>query len=180
MNFSLAAVVGSVLDRVSVTATRRLGSAPWSPLPLTVEVMAVDGDFAVAVDEAGDVADAVGCGRPGQVGGGVVAGGVVVDGVGNAEFEAGLEHVGEAPGLGGGVEDPLLQACGGLRSGVGVEGGAAGVAVAFVSYVEGVSVGEPEAEGKARWWHVFASAVGKPARMHMLLGRPWSGGWPDR
>ena len=32
-------VAGVVLVRASRTATRRLGSAPWSPLPLTVEVM---------------------------------------------------------------------------------------------------------------------------------------------
>src|SRR5260370_1346086 len=39
VNFSLAAFAVSVLVRSSVTATRRLGSAPWSPLPLTGEVM---------------------------------------------------------------------------------------------------------------------------------------------
>src|ERR1700733_2222091 len=36
---------------------------------------AVDGDFAAKVDGAGDVADAVGCGRPGKVGGGGISGG---------------------------------------------------------------------------------------------------------
>src|SRR5271170_6924476 len=67
---------------------------------------AVEGDLAIAIDCAGEVADAVGCGRPGKVGGGVIAGGVVVDDVGDAEFEASLERVGEAPGLGRRVEDP--------------------------------------------------------------------------
>src|SRR5260370_27857796 len=75
---------------------------------------AIEGDLAVMADGAGDVADAVGCGRPGQIGDRVVTGGVVVDGVGNAEFETGLQDVGEAPGFGGGVEGPRL------NSGVGL------------------------------------------------------------
>ena len=49
-------------------ATSLFGSAPWSPLPLTVEVTAQIGDGAVAVDAAGDVAEAVGGGRPGEAG----------------------------------------------------------------------------------------------------------------
>src|ERR1700679_2601294 len=52
---------------------------------------AVEGDVAEDVDGAGEVADAVGCGRPGQVGHGVIAGWVVVDCVGDAELEAGLQ-----------------------------------------------------------------------------------------
>ena len=87
---------------------------------------AVDYDVAEDISRAGDVADAVGCGRPGKSGGGVVAGWVVIDGVGNAEFEASLQCIGEVPGLCGGVEDPLLNTCGGLGGGVSVEGGAAG------------------------------------------------------
>src|SRR5580704_4816152 len=63
----------------------------------------VEDDVAEDVDRAGDVADAVGSGRPGKVGCGVVAGGVVSHGVGDAEFEAGLQGIGKAPGLGGGV-----------------------------------------------------------------------------
>jgi hypothetical protein len=122
---------------------------------------AVDCGFAVLVDAAGDVADAVGRGRPGKFSGGIVAGGVIVDGVGNAEFKAGLECVGKVPGLGRGVEDPLLDAGGGLRGGVGVESGVAGELVAFVGYVEGVGVGEPEAEGSCGCGEVLRQSGGE-------------------
>ena len=40
VNFSLAALAAVVLASVSVIETKKLGSAPWSPLELTVEVTA--------------------------------------------------------------------------------------------------------------------------------------------
>ncbi len=51
---------------------------------------AVEDDVAKEVDGAGDVADAVGRGGPRKVSRWVVAGWVVRNGVGDAEFEAGL------------------------------------------------------------------------------------------
>src|ERR1700722_19562538 len=121
---------------------------------------AVEDDVAEDINRAGDVAYAVGCWRPGKVGGGVVAGGVVLDGVGSAEVESTLQGVGEAPGLGGGVEDPLLNACSSLRGGVGVEGRVTGELIAFVSDVEGIRVGEPEAEGSGRGGQVLCQRGG--------------------
>src|SRR6202789_1668959 len=103
---------------------------------------AVDGDLAIAVEGAGDVADAIGCRRPGKFGHGVIARGVVVDGVGDAEFEASLERVSAAPGFGGGVEDPLLDACGGLRGGVGIESGVGGDGMPLVGTEGGGTSGE--------------------------------------
>ena len=119
-----------------------------------------DGHGAVEIDRAGEVAQAVGGGRPGIAGGGVGAGGIAGNGVCRADVEAAGERVGQFPLAGGGVEDPLLEAGEGLCGGVGVDIAGAGEAVAFIGYVEGVGVGEPEAEGEvdgvdgfiARWW----------------------------
>src|ERR1039457_5519025 len=94
---------------------------------------------AVTFDGTDDIAQAVGRGSPGQ--GGAIsavveASGKAGDGVGNSEVEAGGERVGELPGLGAGVESPLLQPAGVGGAGgvgIGVGGGAIGVdAIAFV------------------------------------------------
>src|SRR5512133_1078124 len=52
---------------------------------------AVDSGFAVFIGGAGDVADAVGCGRPGEIGDRVIACGVIADHVGDAEVGAALQ-----------------------------------------------------------------------------------------
>jgi len=76
-------------------------------------------------------------------------------------LEAGLEDVGEVPGFGGGVEDPLLDAGVGLGGGVGVEGGIAGEAIALFAYIESGVIGEPEAEGSRRVCEVPGECCGE-------------------
>ena len=128
-------------------------------------------DEAVAVDVAGEVADAAGCGRPGKVGGWVNAGRITGNGVRYAEIEAGLKGVGEVPGVGCGVEDPLLQASCCLCSGVRVEVCATGVAIALIGNVEGVGVGEPEAEGSSYWISVLCQRRRKASQDADVVGQ---------
>ena len=53
-----------------------------------------DGDGAITVDAALDVAQAIGCGRPGKIGRSVVASRVAVHGVGHAELQTVAQRVG--------------------------------------------------------------------------------------
>src|SRR6185312_9737380 len=89
-------------------------------------------DFAVTIDATGDVAQAVGGGRPGQVGGRVGPDRIVAHRVRLAQAQPGLQRIGEVPALRRRIDYPFLQAGGGLRRGVRVQVPAAGVAIAFV------------------------------------------------
>ncbi len=132
---------------------------------------AVEDDVAEDIDGAGDVPDAVGCGRPRKVCGGVVAGRIVLDGVGNAEFETSLEDVGEAPGFGGGVEDPLLNSCCGLCGGMGIESGVTGETVALFGHVEGGVIGEPKAEGRCGCGEALGESCGEAGENAHIAGK---------
>src|SRR5580700_9032687 len=68
---------------------------------------------AVLVDAAGKVAQAVGGRRPWQPGRRVVAGGIVINRVGRAQPQSGLQDVSHGPSAV--VEDPFLQSRRGLR-----------------------------------------------------------------
>ena len=90
-----------------------------------------EGDSAVTIDAAFNVAQAIACWRPGKARHRVVASRIAGHGVGHAELQTVGQGVGELPGAAGCVEDPLLQTCSGLRGGMGVESGVIGEAIAL-------------------------------------------------
>src|SRR5215469_13394024 len=105
-----------------------------------------------------------------------------MNGVGDSEIKASLQCVCDVPRVFCGIEDPLLETCGGLSCGVRVEVGSARVAVSFASYVEGVSVGEPKTEGCSGGSccsSEFRRKAGEDAHVGWGVGSGIQGEWCD-